>query len=599
LKSSFLRIRMSLKRLIKVLVIGLSLFMTACSLSQAVVGPPLLDGAETKVPTPLPVSTSTPETTTIPTTEINTPVPATVIKELVPLVTPPADDLSLSLDHVQLFPVPYLFSGDRVTFQILPHVPQGIAVNNVIVDIFVDDKNIVSESLDSRNWVGQAEGIYEWKWDTTGQPGEHKIRIILDSLDQIKEGDENEANNEVLIEVKVRRAGEKPLAERDATWVSADTDCCQIHVQTNTAAYRDLPLLLEKVETAVAQAAIQLREEPNHKLNIYFIDRTIGQGGYAGSDIVATYVDRPYAGGNLHERLVHEAVHVLDRQFAPQRLKFLAEGLAVWATGGHYKAEDIDVRMAALVQIGQYIPLAVLVDNFYQTQHEIGYLEASGFVLYLIEEYGFEVFRDFYAATSADDASSEWQALNINLQETYGKTAAQLETEWLNSLGSLSPDPIQIADLETTIRYYDTVRRYQNLYDPSAYFLTAWLPHPEDVRVEGNPADLRRHPQSEVNITLEVMFKVTENVMKEGDYNRANVLLDSIDRILDENGAFADPLAANYRAIVKTAKDFGYEVQEILLDGHEAEVVATTTSGNLLSQLNMERRRGDWIIQAN
>lgn len=544
-------------------------------------------------------ATPTQEVPTIPISETNTSIPATAAKEPLPSATPLPGDLAITLDRIQLFPVPDVFSGDRVTFQILPYVPQGIAVNNVTVDIYVDEKQISSESLDSRNWVGQAEGVYEWLWDTTGQPGEHEIRVVLDSLDQIKEGDENEANNEVKLKVKVRRAGERPLAERDATWVTAETDCCKVHAQTNTAAYRDLPLLLNMVETAVAQAAIQLREEPDHKLNVYFIDRTIGQGGYAGSDIVVTYVDRPYAGGNLHERLVHEAVHILDRQFAPQRLAFLAEGLAVWATGGHYKAENLDLRTAALIQLGQYIPLADLVQDFYFKQHEIAYLEASGFVSYLIDQYGFDVFRDFYSATSADDGSSEWQALNVNLQDAYGKSAAQIESDWLNSLQSLPVDPLQATDLETSIRYYETMRRYQKQYDPSAYFLTAWLPHPEDVRDEGNPADLRRHPQSEVNITLEVMFKVTEDAMLAGDYNRANVLLDSVDRILDENGAFADPLAANYRAIVNTATNFGYEVQKILLKGDEAEVVATTASGIHLSKLNMEHRRGDWIIRSN
>ncbi len=439
---------------------------------------------------------STPDPSTISVIETSTPIPVPTITQPAPSATPLPSDLSLTLDNIQLFPVPNIFSGDRVTFQIFPHVPPGIAMNNVHVDIYVDDKLIASEPLDSRNWAGQAEGVYEWLWDTTGQPGNHNVRIVLDSLNFLVEGDESEANNEVSMIVKVRKAGERPLAERDATWVTAETDCCKVHALTQTAAYRDLPKLLDMVETAVAQASIQLREEPDHKLDVYFIDRTIGQGGYAGTDIVATYVDRPYAGGNLHELLVHEAVHILDRQFAPQRLKFLAEGLALWASGGHYKAEEINKRMAALVELGLYIPLADLVDDFYSAQHETGYLEAGGFVSYLIEEYGYEVFRDFYAATSADDASSEWEVLNINLQDAYGKSAVQLEAEWLQSLQVYPSDPLQTADLETTIRFYETMRRYQKQYDPSAYFLTAWLPHPQDVREEGNPADLRRHPQT-------------------------------------------------------------------------------------------------------
>ncbi len=590
---------MFLKRLIKVQVIGLLVLLSACSFAPGKGELPLATTEAALVSTQVSETTPSTEPSPVSATETSTPIPTPVIIEQTASFTPLPGDLSLNLDDIQLFPVPNIYSGDRVTFQILPYVPQGIAVNNVSVDIYVDDHTIASETLDSRNWAGQAEGVYEWLWDTSGRPGDHEVRIVLDNLDVIEDGDENAANNEVSFSVRVRKAGERPLAERDATWITAETDCCRVYAQTQTAAYRDLPMLLDMVETAVAQASIQLREEPDHKLDVYFIDRTIGQGGYAGTDIVATYIDRPYVGGNLHELLVHETVHILDRQFAPQRLKFLAEGLAIWVTGGHYKAEELNKRMGALLQLGLYVPLADLVDEFYLVQHETGYLEAGGFVSYLIDEYGYEVFRDFYAATSTDDASSDWEILNINLQETYGKSAAQLETDWLKSLQAIPPDPLQVADLEATIRFYETMRRYQQQYDPSAYFLTAWLPHPQDVRDDGNPADLRRHPQSEVHITIEVMFNVAEDAMMAGDYNRANVLLDSIDRILNENGAFADPLSANYRDIVDTAQNYGYEVQEILLKGDEAEVVATTASGFHLSQLNMQRRRGDWIMLSN
>ncbi len=585
---------MSLKFFSKIQFIGLILILAACNIAPASQDSPTTKPESSiesaaEMPNKIPV---TPEiVTSIPTS----PTAAPSSDQPLPLPS----DLSISLEDVQLFPVPYIFSGDRVTFQILPHVPEGIAVQNVSVDIFIDDQPIASETLETRNWTGRAEGIYEWRWDTTGQPGTHVVRIVLDGEDRIQEGDENSDNNEIIFPVDVRRAGERPLAERDVTWVTAETDCCRVHVLTNTAAYRDLPRLLDDVESAVSQAAIRLREEPDRQLNFYFIDRTIGQGGYAGRDVVATYVDRAYAGGNLHELLVHETVHVLDRQFAPQRLKFLAEGLAVWASGGHYKSENLNERMAALVDLNLYIPLAEMMDDFYLVQHEIGYLEAGGFVSYLIDAYGYDRFREFYSATSAGDAPTLYEVMDINLRKIYGKTLTQIEAEWLQSLKALPVDPQQAADLETTIRYYDTMRRYQNLYDPSAYFLTAWLPHPEDVLEDGNVADLRRHPQSAINITLEVMFQSAEEAMFSADYNRANVILDSIDRILDENGAFADPISANYRDIVDTATNFGYEVQNIFLNGDEAEVLATTASGFHLSQLNMERRRGDWVMSSN
>jgi hypothetical protein len=500
------------------------------------------------------------------------------------------------MENVQLYPVPSIFSGDLVTFQIQPHVPDSILVNEIGVEIFVDDQAVASETLSSRNLAGQVEGIFTWVWDTTGQPGDHDIRVVLDGEDLIQEGDENQENNETSLAIRIGGAGERPLAERDASWVMAETDCCNIYVLTRTAAYRDLPELLEAVEMAVAQAAIQLHEEPNQKLDVFFIDRTIGQGGFAGSEMVATYVDRPYAGGDLNELLVHEAVHVIDRQFAPQRIKFLAEGVAVWASGGHYKSEDLNQRAAALLKLGKFIPMSQLVENFYSLQHEIGYLEAGAFVTYLIDQFGWSTLRDFYSNTSADDAPTELQTLDLNLQTYYGMSLAEMEAEWLDYLQSLSPDTKEIDDLETTIRYYETMRRYQKLYDPSAHFLKAWLPHPHEVREEGNPADLSRHPQTEINVTLEVIFQAAAAAMKASDYKRANVLIDSIERILDENGAFSDPLSASYLEIVRTATDFGYQVQDIDLQGDAAKVLATTASGIHLTKLDLQRRRGDWIL---
>jgi hypothetical protein len=588
---------MLLKRLITVIVSAIIILLVACRPSPAPSSAQMPEVTQTKaVITQAPEDPFTPSPSALPPTVTTTPPPPTSTPR--PTFTPTAipDDLSITDENIQLYPVPFIFSGDRVTFQIQPHVPDSITVSDITVEIFLDNQTISNKTLGSRNLAGQAEGIFTWIWDTTGQPGDHEIRVVLDGQDTIQEGDENQSNNETSFIVEVRRAGERPLAERDATWVTAETDCCDVYALTRTAAYRDLPELLEAVEMAVAQAAIRLHEEPDSRLDVFFIDRTIGQGGFAGSEMVATYVDRPYATGNLHELLVHEAVHVIDRQFAPQRTKFLAEGVAVWASGGHYKSEDLNERAAALLELDRFIPLSQLVEDFYPLQHEIGYLQAGAFVTYLIDQFGWPTFADFYSNTSADDATTEMQALDLNLQTYYNVSLSDIETEWLHYLQSLSPNANEVLDLETTIRFYDTIRRYQKLYDPSAHYLQAWLPHPHEVRKEGNPADLTRHPQSEINITLEVMFQAVDASMKTSDYNRANVMLDSIDRILDKSGAFSDPFSANYLQIVRTAPDFGYQVQEIDLQGDVATVLATTSSGIHLTELELQRRRGDWIL---
>ncbi|MCA9974569.1 MAG: hypothetical protein KC413_02425, partial [Anaerolineales bacterium] len=150
--------------------------------------------------------------------------------------------------------------------------------------------------------------------------------------------------------------------------------------------------------------------------------------------------------------------------------------------------------------------------------------------------------------------------------------------------------------LQTTVRYYDVMRDYQLAYDPTAHFLTAWLPYPDDVQELGNPADLTRHPQTELNITLETMLLSVDTALRDGDYERANVLLDSVERVLEQNGRFVDPLAVSYHDIVLKMIKTGFTPQQITLNGETAVVLVTSTRNNNLIKLNLLLRGQEWII---
>ena len=507
-----------------------------------------------------------------------------------------ASDLALDAADVVFHPVPVIYAGDKVTFQLLPHVPESLRVGDVNAAIFVDGVQIVSGALDRRNWNGQAEGIYEWAWDTTGLAGQHQIEIILDPGDTIHDGDVDPANNRVTLNTTVEVASGQAALDAAATWQTTEIACCFVHVVSDTAAARDLPTLLPLLESAVVQSANRMAIRPSQKLNVYLIDRIVGQGGFAGTDMVVSYVDRRYAGGSVYELLVHEATHILDQQFAPRRITFLAEGLAVWASGGHYKAEDLNQRAAALLATGSYVPLAQLIDDFYPVQHEIGYLEAGGFVTYLVDRGGWSRFKEFYSDVASDDGATLSAAVDANLQAYYGMTLAQLESEWLAALQSRPADPLVVDDLKTTVRYYDVVRRYQAAYDPTAHFLSAWLPHPNQVRELGNPADLTRRPEEEINVTLEVMLVAADTAARAGDYSRANVILDSVENILENDGAIIDPMATSYQRIVRAAAEYGYELHAVTLDGNTAQATATQAPDIRLKNLVMEMRGQEWVI---
>ncbi len=574
--------------MVRLLVVSLFLFsFSACTLinetppaspTAVALIPPI---SPTAAPTVVPTDTAT-------STLLNTSVPT-----ITPTPFPP--DLSISPQEVRLYPVPDIYAGEKVTFQILAHVPDNVNPRDVTVHLLVNYQDVISGTLNASNLQGSGVGLFEWAWDTSSAVGTNLVHVILDRYDTIQSGDEDRDNNQAVLEVTVQDPATLAQPQRNAAWVTAETSCCLLHVVEGTAAHRDLNQLIQAVETAVQQATARLGEQPARKLDVYLIDRVIGQGGYAGYSIVISYLDRSYANNGFHQIMTHEAVHILDRQFAPERINSLAEGVAVWASDGHYKPENIDRRAAALVTIGQYMPLAQLLDNFYPVQHEIGYLESAGFVKFLIDNYGWRRFRDFYSSVSADDAATLSGAVDTNLQQHFNLTLAEAESQWLAFLAQQPPDPATVADLETTIRFYNIMRRYQQLYDPTAYFLTAWLPHPETLEREGNPADLTRHPQDEVNVTLEVMLQAADTAVRAGNYQQANILLDSIERVL-ASGEFIDPLARNYLEVVRVADKAGFEVQQVTLNGNRAAVIATPTHDVNLLNLAVVLSGDNWIL---
>jgi hypothetical protein len=550
---------------------------------------PVIEAVPTAVPTNIP---SVVTVTAVPSpTATSLPLPTPTAT-----ATPLPPDISITPNDIFVYPVPAIYEGDRITIQVMPTVPEPIVPESVSVHLLVDEREVAVGTLNGRNLAGQAIGLFEWVWDSQDAAGSHEIRVILDRDGQLLAEPRYSNHNETSVTINVAPAAALTAREAEATWVRAESNCCIIHAVSGTAAYRDLPRLVPRIETAVQTASDRLDEIPLRKINVYLVDRVIGQGGYAGTSMVITYSDRPYHGGQLDQLFIHEATHVIDRQFAPRRIPFLAEGVAVWVSGGHYKPEDIEERVAALFALDYYLPLAQVINDFYPTQHEIGYLQAAGLVDYLIKQKGWHRFRAFYSSVTAGSAPTPALAFDDNLRIFYDTTLEQLEADWLAHLQARQPSAAVMADLQTSLYYYDTMRYYQIHYDPTAYFLTAWLPMPNEVQQQGNPADLNRRPQSETNVALEIMFLAADEALQSGDFNRANVLLDSIARVIENGGAFLDPLALNYLEIVRTVNNLGYAPQQVAIDGSQATVIVTANGQTNLIELNLRLRGRRWVL---
>ena len=145
--------------------------------------------------------------------------------------------------------------------------------------------------------------------------------------------------------------------------------------------------------------------------------------------------------------------------------------------------------------------------------------------------------------------------INTALLVHFSITFSQLEQDFLSALKAEPDTSTWEDDVRLTVTYYDTMRRYQQLLDPSAYFRTAWLLDNKSMRERGIVADYLRHPHTPTNLALETLFITAHQQMIAQDYTSASQTLDEINSVLDgiDHGR-SDPfsvsqITADYLAI--------------------------------------------------
>jgi hypothetical protein len=204
--------------------------------------------------------------------------------------------------------------------------------------------------------------------------------------------------------------------------------------------------------------------------------------------------------------------------------------------------------------------------------------------------------RPFYAGVVADGITLPSQLLDQALQRHFGLTLAAMEGEWFAYLDALPRDDQDVADLLVTVRYYNVMRDYQLMFDPTAHFLQAWLPSARELEQRQLTADLNRHPRDPLNVTLEVMLLAVDRAIRSGDYGQANVILDSVERTLDNDGQFVDPLGMDYHQIVTKLAGVGVEVHQLELDGNRAIAMVTEGRRVTLREMNLFLRNRTWVL---
>lgn len=413
-----------------------------------------------------------------------------------------------------------LYVGDRVSFEVLP--PDEEAYRGQTVTLSFGEQVLGSATFVPSGIGRRVEATFWWVWDTRSlKPGRYALTFRLQD------------GTTWVERVRLHPAGRVPPPE-PASWQERGTACCRLYYISGTDAAREIDFLAEVADAQAYAVQAALNAPPTERISIYFIPRLIGHGGFAWNALYLSYLQENYAPNDIATVLHHEFVHAYDNRLGGAcRLSIFQEGLATLLTGGHYKPEPLLLRAAALLDLGWYLPLEDLVNDFYHQQHEIGYLQAAALVEYLRTRYGVEHFDRFYRTMECASGQTPADVLDAHLRRAFGFSLPELEADFRAYLDAQPRDPQARLDLETTVRYMDTLRRYQRLLDPSAYFLTAWFPDGEQMRQLGIVADFTRRPQALSNRFLEGQLIQARQAWFAGDYETANRLLERINRLLD------------------------------------------------------------------
>lgn len=575
----------------------------------------------TATPSPSATASSTPS----PTTQVP-PEPATT--RAPGATSAPAYPADLSF-RLRLHPDGPIYVGDQVSFEVIAPTQADMQGKSAQVRLADPPGNLNTQAGFGRHGIGgRQQANLLWAWDTSTLPaGEYTITVSI------------QPNGPTWSEtVTLLPRGQLPPPEPQAGWASATTACCTVYYITGTPAERDLPALLQMVEEQVDRASQRMGIRPSEPIQILWLPRILGHGGFASREIAISYLDRNYIAGDVATILHHEIIHILDSRLGGElRPSLFVEGLAVYLTGGHFKPEPIFPRAAALLPaepgciswiesiaqpatseplegcgIGGYIPLKTLIDNFYFEQHEIGYLQAAALIEFMVDTWSWEGFSAFYRdihppkvseTPVAGQSEAQSQAVEVALQKHFGISLSQLEQRFIAALREQPLSPELAEDLRLTVLFYDTARRYQILLDPSAHFLTAWLMDSEQMRQRGIVADYLRRPNQPEGLALETMLAAAGESLSHGRYDLATLHLTAINTVLDlypQLGlqAFtASPLAADYLQLVQATLAAGYQPQRIRLEGDTARVWVST-SGLQLSELSFIREQQNWMMSS-
>jgi hypothetical protein len=444
-----------------------------------------------------------------------------LIHQQVPTNTPALPGPESQTFSVRYEPSPFLVIGDVVSIEVTAPPNIDLADHTLYLSIVYP----IFEDLGSTTFSPGGDRPYRARfplgWETEQlQPGTYVLQFSIHPV-QI-------AWKEI---VTIHAPNPNQLVQH---WVTFEVDCCNIYYIIGTRAERDIHELARVAQEQVKQASNTMKTVLPEPVNIVFLPRVIGHGGFAGEELYISYPDVNYTNIDLAVVLHHEIIHRLDRELGGSyRPAILVEGLAVYLSEGHYKQEDLVARSAALLSLGGYIPLAALADDFYPSQHESGYMLAGALVEYMVATYGWDAYSNFYRDIQPPAGRSDSVVIDDALQRHFNMTFAALEEAFIAFLQAQPIDTDVQDEVRLTIELYDTLRQYQQHLDPAAYFRNVWIFPNSEVRDRGIVTNWTRWPLYPQNQIIERLLESAGQDLWAGKYVETRASLAIIQSMLE------------------------------------------------------------------
>ncbi|MDQ2691945.1 MAG: hypothetical protein M3Y68_07945 [Chloroflexota bacterium] len=505
------------------------------------------------------------------------PDPASLSSPLPEAIRPAFDSMTqlVPAGNVRAFPGPVHYAGDVLTFEIQS---TGSFDETFTVSMALDNQTPRQVSATA---IPFGALLLPGAFDTSNLIGQHMLQFTT------PDGDLNETYF-----FEVLPAEQRPKGEENAEWLTQETDCCIFHYLSETAAARDIDLISDHFQQGADDFEDIMQAEIQSKMDVYLIDRILGNGGFGGGGkLLISYTDRYYGptvgGAGLETLSRHEFSHAADitLEVVTEGVNFNYEGLAVYVAGGHYKPEPLAERAAAMFDLGRSVPVDEII-----LQHELSYLHAAAILTYIAEQYGEGKVWEFFRSDHIQD--DQLLPMEDAIRSTFGISLREFDQGFQAWLEQNDPGE-QLDDLRLTIELQELRREYQLTYSAQPLFLRL-----EEVDAVARPEYLpivMREARAPTNIAVELIIADGQQAIVNGDYTRAEKLNETLATVI-ETGEFEDPLASEYLEIVLAAAGAGYEIVNLELQGDRASARTTVEPPDLV-EIELQKVNGVWQVQ--